>query len=253
MNVLRIYLLLLSCLFATVLSAQGLTGSRNQDKVLLLNFSYGPVLPIADMAKRFDPGFSVEVSADFAAEGSPWFFGFMGQYFFGNNVNEDVLQDIRLANGTLVSNQRTAADINLRLRGLFAGARASKIFSFGENNRAGLKVSLGFGILSHRIRIQDAVNLSVPQFAQEYRKGYDRLTAGPAMYNFVGYEQLSFNGRVNFFAGFELITGITSSQRSFDFATAGSLKGTRLDMLGGARLGIILPFYIGDGEEIFYR
>lgn len=236
-----------------MLSAQGLAGERNLDKAILLNFSYGPVAPLADLADRFNSGFSIEFAADYAPKESPWLFGVMGQYIFGNSVKEDVLSDLRLENGTLVGNQRSAADINLRMRGLFAGARVGRIIALGKNKRAGIKLAMGLGLLGHRIRIQDDVNQSLPPVEGAYSKGYDRLTAGPAIYNFVGYQQLSRNGRVNFFAGAELITGFTKSQRKYDFATAASLTGNRLDMLGGVRLGLILPFYVGEGREIFYR
>lgn len=244
---------LLALLNITVLSAQGLAGERNLDKAILLNFSYGPAAPLVDLADRFKGGFSIEFAADYAPKESPWLFGVMGQYIFGSNVKEDVLSGLRLENGTLVGNQRSAADIKLRMRALFAGARVGRILPFGDNKRAGVKIALGLGLLGHRIRIQDDVNQSLPPVEGDYRKGYDRLTAGPAIYNFVGYQQLSRNGRVNFFIGGELITGFTKSLRTYDFATSGSLEKNRLDMLGGVRLGLILPLYVGEGREIFYR
>lgn len=238
---------------AGALTAQGLAGERNLDKGILLNFGYGAVVPAGDLAERFGNGFSVEVAVDYTGKESPWIFGVMGQYIFGNDVKEDVLTGIRLRSGVVVGNQRAAADLQLRMRGYFAGVRVARILAFGDNPRAGLKLGLGLGWLSHRIRIQNDVNQSVPQLFEDYRKGYDRLTAGPALYNFVGYHQQSRNGRVNFYVGGELFTGFTASRRDFDFPTAGSLEGGRLDLLGGVRAGLILPLYVGEGREIFYR
>ncbi|PHI20817.1 hypothetical protein CEQ90_05495 [Lewinellaceae bacterium SD302] len=244
--------LLFICCFLT-LSAQGLAGSRNLEKGILLNFSYGPTVTSGDLADRFGNMASIEVGVDYTPEDSGWLFGVVGQYLFGTTVKEDVLSGLRLSNGIVVGNQRSAAEMQLRSRGYFLGVRVGRIVSFGENKRSGIKIGLGGGVLSHRIRLQEDANQDVNQIINDYKKGYDRLTEGPALYQFIGYQHMSMNGRVNVFIGAELIEGFTSSQRSYDFNTASSLEGNRLDIIAGLRAGLILPIFIGEGEEIFYR
>lgn len=240
--------------FASVsLFCQGLAGERNLDRGIISHFSYGPVATVGDLADRFDGGWSIGLGVDYTPADSPWLFGVMGHYLFGNRVKEDVANNLRLPNGAIIGSQREVADLLLRMRAYYLGVRASRIISFGENKRAGIKVGVGIGYLGHRIRFQEDVTQSVNQLNAEYRKGYDRLTGGLALYQFLGYQIMSRNGRINFFAGGELIEGFTSSLRDFDFATAGSLEGSRLDILAGFRAGIILPLYFGEGQEIFYR
>lgn len=245
-----VFFVAISC---TSLFAQGLAGERNLGRGIINHFSYGPVTTAGDLADRFSGGFSIGLAVDYTPADSPWLFGVMGHYVFGNSVKEDVANNLRLPNGAIIGNQREVADLRLRMRAYFLGVRASRIIAFGENKRSGIKIGVGVGYLGHRIRFQEDVTQSVNQLNAEYRKGYDRLTGGPALYQFFGYQLMSRNGRINFFAGGELIEGFTTSLRDFDFATAGSLEGSRLDILAGFRAGIILPLYFGEGQEIFYR
>jgi hypothetical protein len=93
----------------------------------------------------------------------------------------------------------------------------------------------------------------VPQLTGNYKKGYDRLTNGLAINEFIGYQMLSTNKRVNFYFGFEFTQGFTQSRRDFDFDTRSADTQKRFDSLMGIRAGWILPFYVGKGAaEIYY-
>ncbi|MEM6397132.1 MAG: hypothetical protein AAF741_12355 [Bacteroidota bacterium] len=228
-------------------------GSKNKDQAILIAASYGPEIPAADLADRFGSNFGAGVDLGFTPSRSPWTFTLQGKFLFGNEVKDDVLEGLRVDGGFIIGTMRLPADIQLRMRGLYVGVRAGRIFSLGKNPRAGFKIGLGAGWLSNRIRVQFDPMQTVNQLVGDYRQGYDRLVAGPALTNYIGWYQLGKAGRINFFAGLETTVGFTTNQRDFDFATAGTFEESRVDVSLGLRAGIILPLYLGEGEDIFYR
>ncbi len=251
---LRLSMFLAGCLLAAALLGQrGLDRAATLDPVLLIHLGYGPQTAQADLANRFSGSWGLELGVDKMAKGSSWSYGVFGQYIFGSEVLEDVLAGLRAGDGIIIGNQRDPADIQLRMRAYFGGLRAAKTFPIGDNKRTGIKVGLGAGWMEHRIRIQNDPVQSVNQLVGPYRAGYDRLSAGPALYQFLGFQQLSANGLLNFHIGAEIFQGFTSAQRDFDFATAGSLQEQRFDVLAGLRVGFIITLYRGEGREIFYR
>ncbi len=224
----------------------------NQGRAFLLHLGYGPQLPAADLKDRFGMNFSIDVAGDFITNDN-WLFGAQWQYLFGNEVKEDVLVNLRTAEGFIIGNDRTPADIQLRQRGSYYGLRVGKLIGIGEkNSRAGLRVHLGAGILQHRIRIQDDPTRTVPQLTGDYRKGYDRLSNGLALHQFVGYQVLGKDGGVNFVLGLEFFEGFTQNRRDFDFDTRTQNTEGRLDLLIGLRASWTLPFYFSPAEDIYY-
>ncbi|MEZ4984838.1 MAG: hypothetical protein R2795_07345 [Saprospiraceae bacterium] len=218
----------------------------------MINFSYGVQLPAADMKERFEHNFSAELSADYFMP-SNWFFGLNGQYLFGSTVKEDVLAGLRTEAGYVIGNDRTPADVQLRERGMYAGIRVGKLIGLlADNERSGLRLSVGVGFLQHRIRIQDDPFRVVPQLEGEYEKGYDRLTNGLALYQFIGYQHIAKNNGMHLTAGFESIQGFTQNRRSFDFDTRQADTTQRLDWLNGFRVTFSMPIFIGNADEIFY-
>ena len=123
----------------------------------------------------------------------------------------------------------------------------------GGNQRAGLHVATGVGYFYSRIRFQQDPVQFVPQVDKPYQPGYDRLAGGPAVYQFVGYQQLALDRRLNFYLGGEVMAGFTRNLRAFDLATAAPPpSGGRTDLVLGVRIGLIVPIYRGEGQEIFY-
>lgn len=238
-------------LAAGALGAQTL-GSGNSGKVLLLNFGYGPQMPIGELADRFGSNFAAEVSAEYMTANN-WAFGIQGQFLFGSTVNEDVLAGLRTEAGDIIGNDREPADIQLRQRGSYYGLRVGKLIGLAANNdRSGIRINLGAGILQHRIRIQDDPFRGVPQIEGEYEKGYDRLTNGLALHQFIGYQTIGKTNGVNITVGFEFFEGFTQNRRDFNFDTRTADTDQRLDLLAGFRVSFSLPFYQGNSEDIYY-
>ena len=207
-------------------------------RVTLLNASYSFALPAGDLAQRFGFNMSAGGSLENISFSSGLIYGVEGFYFFGTDVKEDVLAGYRTTDGNLLSDIGTYASVELRERGFYLGAYGGKIFKFKDdgNHFAGLRCTLGVGFLQHAIRLQDDNN-AFAQVHVPYDAGYDRLTNGVAFNEFIGYQVVSRDKKVNFFAGLEATEGITKNRRIYNFDTRQTDTKTRFDVLYGVRLG----------------
>ncbi len=226
----------------------------NKGNGILVNLSYGLQMPGGDIKPRFGNNSNLGLGLEYITDETNWIFGFEGYFIFGSNVKQDVLSTLRTPEGFIIGNDRNYADIQLRERGIYTGALVGKIIPFSETRkRSGLRITLGAGLLQHKIRIQDDPNRSVPQLLGDYKKGYDRLTNGLAFNEFIGYQRLSENKRLNFYIGIEMTQGFTQNRRDFNFDTQARDDAKRLDLFFGIRAGWVLPFYFGQSaDEIYY-
>jgi hypothetical protein len=227
----------------------------NRGNAFLFNLSYGFHQPGGDLSDRFGDHYSIGSGAEWMFDKGNWIVGGSFNFYFGNEVGENSLAPLFNDQGFLIGNDRQYANIRLRMRGFYAGLTLGKLISVGlPNPRSGIRVSVSTGLLQHKIRIQDDPVRRVPQVSDEYQKGYDRLTNGLAFTEFIGYQILSSNRRINFFAGFEFTQGFTMNRRSFNFDTRQQDTSSRLDLDFGFRVGWMLPFYVGKraSEEIYY-
>jgi hypothetical protein len=243
--------------FAAILLVSPLSAQSNPQNVgtgILAKFSLGGQVPGGDLAARFGPNMNFGGGLDLITKESNFLFGLEGYYLFGNSINENVLSNLAASEGAVIAADGGYADIQLRERGFYIGAMAGKLFSLSTKNpRSGIRLTVGAGLLQHQIRIQDDPFRYVPQLRENYKKGYDRLTNGLAFNQFVGYQVLSMNKRVNFYIGLEFTQGFTQSRRDFNFDTRTSDTKNRFDTLTGVRAGWILPFYVGkSAAEIYY-
>ncbi len=255
----RNFILYAFMLFVAVVPAYGQqeyeTFALNRGNALIFDLSYGFHQPGGDLDERFGQHFSIGGGVEWITDKGSWIMGSTFSYYFGTQVKENPLLPLLNDQGFLIGNDREYADISLRMRGFYAGLHAGKLISLGfKNPRSGIRLTVGGGLLQHKIRIQKDPVRRVPQVSDEYEKGYDRLTNGLAFTEFIGYQLLSSNRRINFFAGFEFTQGFTMSRRSFNFDTRQQDTASRLDLDFGFRIGWILPFYMGEraSREIYY-
>jgi hypothetical protein len=243
-------------LFITLLTltlfAQG--PRDNSMGVFLITLSGGGQTPGGDLADRFGGNYTIGGGMEYILPNSNIILGVESDFYFGNTVKEDVLENLRTPEGLLVANNRTLATNPLRQRGFYAGVTIGKLFSLSSvNPKSGIRVTIGGGLMQHHIRIQDDPMAPVAALRDDYKKGYDRLTNGFALNEFVGYQYLARDRRLNFYAGFEFTQGFTQNRRSFNFDTMTADTDKRIDLLYGFKIGWSLPFYSGDtGDEILY-
>lgn len=217
-----------------------------------LSFGYGIEVPFGDMSDRFSRNLKFTLGAERITK-SNWIYGLEFAYMFGDTVKEDVLSNLRLANNEILGADNAYADAFTRERGVFIGLNFGKLIPFNQNTRSGLRITAAGGILAHYVRIQDEAS-SLPQIEGDYLKGYDRLTRGLALRQFIGYQHVSENKRVNFYIGLEFTQGFTKHVREVNFDTGLSTsKERRFDGLVSLKAAWILPFYDDYvDEEVFY-
>ena len=104
----------------------------------------------------------------------------------GESVKENVISSLQLDNNAFLGNDGGYADVFLRMQGAYVGLYLNKIIiSSKKNPNAGLNLGLGVGLLQHNIRI-NVESKNAPQFSNDYAKGYDRRTLGPALKQNIG-------------------------------------------------------------------
>ena len=128
-----------------------------------------------------------------------------------------------------------------------------QIIKFIENNKnSGIFMYVGLGYMQHKINIYD-VDKTLPQITGNLKKGYDRLTGGPAAEQFIGYMFLARNRLVNWFAGIEIQEGFTTGLRGYQYDLMGTDNKQRHDILFGIKLGWMLPLYQKAPKEFYYN
>ncbi len=240
--------LLIILLFATGLKAQ------KSDAVNVIEFKYGYSFPFADMEERFGANSTLGFSAQSVRLKSKIFFGFEGMFLFGNTVKEDVLANLRTYDGSIIDVNGGPGDVTLKERGFYFGINAGKIFSTTkfENKLTGVRTQIGFGILQHKVRVQDN-GKSVVALEKDYLPGYDRLSSGPAFHLGLGYHYQHPSQNFHFSIMGDLYGAQTTSRRDLDFATGEYLDTKRTDLLGGFSIAyIVVISRERKSENIYY-
>jgi len=217
-----------------------------------IEFRVGYFIPGAEMHQRFGGHFGIGTGYryKFASNVSV---GISGQFLFGDQVKENgILSGIATDDGFLISQTGQPAVVNLFMRGFRGQVSVGKIFPwFGPNENSGLDVRLGVGVLSHKIRIQDEHN-NTPQVLEEYAKGYDRLTSGMMLNQYIGYNHTGNNQRINFSLGFVFSEAFTKNRRTWNFDVNAPLDQSRFDSQVGVQLIWYIPIYKRAPREFYY-
>lgn len=212
--------------------------------ISMVSFTAGAQIPMADLGDRFGANGSAGFAYHFKTNNN-LLFGLEGNFLFGSNVkNSDSLAaDIRTEDGFFIDNNGAFASVLIQERGLDIRLVAGRIIpSFGPNPNCGILIKVGAGLLQHRIRFEAREN-EVPQIEGDPQKGYDRLTNGLSLSQFIGYQHFGDSKLINFYAGFELIEAFTQSRRDFNFDLMMKDDSKRFDMLIGIKAGWVLPIY----------
>lgn len=217
----------------------------------LVGVHFGTQLPYADLAKRFGPNLNAGGALAYKTSGN-WLFGIESGYFFGSNVREDVLSQLRNEDGFVVDNEGYPADLRVTERGAGVHLFAGKVLPWLQANpNSGPIVTVGAGALQHRVKLYDAQQ-NIAAIKGDLSAGYDRLSVGFSFSQFVGYLFLSEYRMLNFYTGFEFYQALTRSVRRYNFDTASPDAGQRLDGLAGFRFGWILPLYKKKPDDYYY-
>lgn len=238
------FLLLLTLLIGFHISAQ--------ESRVVFNFSYGMDKPLADLNDRFGYNYSPtgELNYEFS---NNVYVGVHGSYMLGSFVKEDVIKPLRIKTGELISQQKSFVKITLKQRMYNLGVHFGKFINISKKkNQHGPVLQFGVGLLTHYIIFNDEFASTV-QLLGNYGKGYDRLTRGYNISQFIGYKYKNADGRLNVYAGIQLLEANTKSLRPIDFDTGKYGGAGRLDVLAGFRVGASFILWKGSKKgEIFY-
>jgi len=226
----------------TVLRAQG-SVKDSAFRIMMVGVHISGQIPQADMAKRYGANLGAGGSYTWKTKKN-MLFGVEGTYFFGRNIKEDPLAGLRIPEtGQLVDNEGYPADLRLTERGWNIYANVGYLFSkLGHNPNSGVFFTVGGGWMQHKIKFYDP-NKKVAAVNGDLKKGYDRLTGGFALSQYIGYQYLSNNRLANFNFGFEFYEGFTKSMRGYNYDTGMADTKQRFDVMIGFRFAWTLPLY----------
>ena len=215
--------------------------------------SYSMDLPGADMKERF--GLSNTIGAGYTyLFKNRWMISAEGNFIFGHYLKNygSILSNISTKDGQIIDQNGVFASLAISERGYSFFLKAGHLIPLaGPNPNSGLILMAGGGMLQHKYRIENSDN-AAPQLRGDYKKGYDHLCNGPAVTEFIGYQYIGNDKKINFFAGLEFIQAWTQSRRAYYFNEMKVPDEKRFDMLSGIKLGWIVPLYRKTGHEFYY-
>ncbi|MDX1446896.1 hypothetical protein [Lishizhenia sp.] len=245
-------------LISLLLLVSNVQAQRNvKDTVIgtpYVGIQYTGAFPQADLAERF--GFFNQIGTFAGYKTSKnWIYGFDGNYYFGGIIKDrSLLSNFVDPNGIISEAEAgNSGTVLLFMRGFNANFSIGKIFPvLSPNPNSGLMVQLGAGYLLHKYRIETNDDF-IPQFENDYRKGYDRLTIGVNTSQFVGYSFMANTGVYNFYAGLYFQQGFTRNQRdlNWDQPDVPVSKDLRFDHQIGLRAGWLIPIYKRQPKDFY--
>lgn len=219
----------------------------------MIEFHYSILAPAGDMKNRF--GATTNIGLGFLRKTKTnLFWGAEINYLSGSTVKEKyVLDGISTERNQFININGNFADVRMFERGISSYARLGKLFPvFGSNKNSGILVLAGVGFLQHKMHIE-VLDDNVPALYKERRKGYDRLSNGLSIQEFIGYYYLHSKYLYNFYVGFDLSQSFTQNRRDWDVYSQSKLEENRKDYLNGIRVGIVFPLYQRMPKEYYFR
>jgi hypothetical protein len=89
--------------------------------------------------------------------------------------------------------------------------------------------------------------------SKAYQTGYDRLTNGGMLSQFIGYQYMGVRKKVNFDGGIEFSEGFLKGRRLWNYARNAPDNAREMDVLIGIKVGWILPKYFKVTEKYYYN
>ena len=216
---------------------------------------YGGNFTAGDLADRYGYLNHIGIIAGYKTA-TNWYIGMESNFIFGNQVRvTGLLNDLIDSYGNVTDVNGDIARIFVLPRGLNINVSVGKVFPvLSPNNNSGIFVNGGLGYLIHHMRIETNDQV-VPQLELNYRKGYDRLTSGVNLHQFIGYAFMANSGFYNFYGGFYAQEGFTKNLRTINLdepEVPVSTK-TRIDIQVGFRLGWMIPFYKRKPKDFYFN
>lgn len=227
--------------------------SNAQKHQFQLNFSYGIDIPLGDLQDRYGLDYNPALDIVYTVN-QKTFFGVHGHYILGNRVKEDVIAPLRHEEtGGLIDQTRDISFITLKQRAYLFGIHGGRFFNISKTDlKHGPRLRFGISMLTHYIIFNDE-RASTFQLRGIYSSGYDRLTRGFSLEQFIGYQVIMKNTNTVLFGGVNVVESRGKSLRPIDFDTGVYGGDQRNDILFGFRVGASIQLYeFGEQDEVIY-
>lgn len=215
--------------------------------------NYGYSVPLLDLKKE-TTGF-MSAGLDVALKSrSNWSLEGGFNYCFSGKVKgtDSLFKHITNSIGSIMDGDGQPADIDVDQRMWNMRIVAGKTFPVSPNYRnAGIQLKLGAGYMQRYVFIKNPDN-RVAALTGDYKKGYDRLTGGFTLYQFLGYLHLSKNSHIHFYIGMEATEAFTHRLREWDFSMMCKDERSFTDVWIGIRGGWIIPLYKKEYQDTYY-
>jgi hypothetical protein len=217
------------------------------------NFTYNIVM--ADLKKDF--GNNLAIGTDIGIKmKSNWSIDFGFKYYFGGKVSQTLIDSTfkyLTVDGHFISNTGAATgEIEVEFRGVSFHLQGGKIIPVTKRYRnSGIWIKAGVGVTQHFMNIKNPEN-RVYFLDKEYRKGYDKLTIGFSLYQFIGYAHMNQRNLFCIYGGIEFMENFAKRQREYDFSLMRKDDGKRFETMIGFKIGWIIPLYRHNPNTVFY-
>lgn len=229
--------------------------SKTALPVSMIQANYALQFPDGSMKELFGYNHSVGGGYTFKSKKN-WLFGVDFSFMFGQQIkNEAALyHQLETSNEFIISLDGSVSEVRTHERGFNAFANFGKLFPvLSPNPNSGFFVQAGLGFLTYKYRIDNVKGMAQP-LQDDYAKGYDRLTAGFALKESVGYLFLSNTRLLNFYVSFDFMQSFSHRQRDYDFDLMQYTdKSTKMDYLYSIRVGWIFNLYKRTVPDYFYN
>jgi hypothetical protein len=218
------------------------------------NIAYSFQFPGGDIAERYGNNSTIGGGLFFKSSKN-FILSVDFNFIFGSDIKnaDSILRLVETASGHIIDGNGTYALYSLNERGYSINFRFGKIFNVLQANpNSGLMVMVGAGYLVHRMVI-DNQNNTAPQITGDYAKGYDRLTGGLNLNQFIGYFYMGKSRVLNFYGGFEFYQAFTQSKRDYVFDLMKTDNNNYLDLFFGIKIGWMIPIYNQAPDEYYYH
>ncbi len=249
-----VLLVALLCSFVSATAQDDLFGEQKlpprKGFIFAINGNFD--MPAGDMADRFGASYRVGGAVLYKLK-SNWIFGPKLDFIFGDKIKEDsLMSNIRDEFGNFINQDGQKMGVATFERGYMAGIQVGRIFNMSKKSSDnGILAMTTFGFMQHKINIFDR-DKTIPHLRDDYRKGYDRLTNGLFVEQYVGYNYFANNGLVNFHIGLNIAAGFTKLRRDYQFDMMSGDTRSRTDILFGIRGGWYIPIFKRKSEEFFF-
>ena len=249
---LRAVIFFLFVVFSWSLQAQ-VNANDSVVAAFIPSFSYSYQLPGGDVKDQYGNNSTIGGSLMYKTRKN-LLLSFDVNFIFGGDVKnaDSILWMVMTDNGYIIDGNGVYTLYNMYERGYSFDFRVGKILPFlSANPNSGVLLSGGMGFLLHRMKL-DVQHQTAPQITGDYGKGYDRLTSGFTLNEFVGYFFMGKSRILNFYAGFEFYQAFTKSRRDYIFDLMRKDDSNHHDFFFGFKVGWMIPVYNRAPDKYYY-